>query len=173
MAFGLLFDIPLLLIPFILMVKFRKPLTSKISRIPLPKFALFLLVSIPLINFEEMINCGAYGCAPVLIVPTMPVILGFILLLGIFSRILKAKSTLRTTLVFSVLGFLFELIVGVASAQFIQLIWVSPPFFIFMAFWVGMSYAFISYLPLAVLLDENPKKRMRPKLTEKKFRSKR
>lgn len=57
MVFGGFIDVPLLTIPFLLMVKFRNRLSNEISRLRLPVIALYFLPAVPLLIFEEQIDC--------------------------------------------------------------------------------------------------------------------
>ncbi len=112
MVFGALIDIPLLSITFVGMMIFRKRLAISLVRTRLPPIALYLLLSVPLIIFEEQIDCQPSWCGAVVIPPTLPFLLLEMLVLGTLAWLLHAKSPIRVTLVFSVYGTLFEILVG-------------------------------------------------------------
>ena len=145
MVFGVFIDVPLLTIPFLLMFKFRIRLTSEISRLRLPLLALYVLLAIPLLIFEEQIDCMPAWCGTVVIPPTIPFLLLEMLVLGGLVLALHAKNTLRVTLVFSIYGVLFELFLGgLVGAPILIAVILAP--------YVGMGYAFVSMLPLSVLM---------------------
>jgi hypothetical protein len=145
MVFGIFIDVPLLTIPFLLMFKFRKRLTSEISRLRLPLIAIYILLTIPLLIFEEQIDCMPAWCGTVVIPPTIPFLLLEMLVLGGLVMVLHAKSPLRVTLVFSIYGVLFELFLGGLVGAPVLIAAILAPY-------VGMGYAFISMLPLSVLM---------------------
>lgn len=145
MVFGVFIDVPLLTIPFLLMFKFRKRLTSEISRLRLPLIALYVLLAIPLLIFEEQIDCMPTWCGTVVIPPTIPFLLLEMLVLGGLVLMLHEKNPLRVTLVFSVYGVLFDLsLSGLVGAPILIAAILAP--------YVGMGYAFVSMLPLSVLM---------------------
>lgn len=145
MVFGVFIDVPLLTIPFILMIKFRGRLTSEISKLRLPLIALYVLLAIPLLIFEEQIDCMPAWCGTVVIPPTIPFLLLEMLVLGGLVLVLHAKNPLRVTLVFSIYGVLFELFLGGLVGAPILIAAILAPY-------VGMGYAFVSMLPLSVLM---------------------
>ena len=145
MVFGVFIDVPLLTVPFLLMVKFRDRLTSEISKLRLPLIALYVLLAIPLLIFEEQIDCMPAWCGTVVIPPTIPFLLLEMLVLGGLVFVLHAKNPLRVTLVFSVYGVLFELFLGGLVGAPILIAAILAPY-------VGMGYAFVSMLPLSVLM---------------------
>jgi hypothetical protein len=68
------------------------------------------------------------------------------LVLGGLVMLLHTKNPLRVTLVFSVYGVLFELFLGgLVGAPIIIAALLAP--------YVAMGYAFVSMLPLSVLMD--------------------
>jgi hypothetical protein len=71
LVFGFLIDVPLLTITFLLVVILRSKLAGAVVRTKLPKFLLFLLVAIPLIVFEEQIDCMPSWCGKVAVPPTL------------------------------------------------------------------------------------------------------
>ena len=145
MVFGVFIDVPLLTIPFILMVKFRGRLTSEISKLRLPLIALYVLLAIPLLIFEEQIDCMPAWCGTVVIPPTIPFLLLEMLVLAGLVLVLHAKDAMRVTLVFSIYGVLFELFLGGLVGAPILIAAILAPY-------VGMGYAFVSMLPLSVLM---------------------
>jgi len=145
MVFGIFIDVPLLTIPFLLMIKFRGRLTSEISKLRLPLIALYVLVAIPLLIFEEQIDCMPAWCGTVVIPPTIPFLMLEMLVLGGLVLVLHAKNPLRVTLVFSIYGVLFELFLGGLVGAPILIAAILAPY-------VGMGYAFVSMLPLSVLM---------------------
>ena len=52
------------------MLRFRKRLSSVIARLRLPPIALYLLLAVPLLIFEEQIDCQPSWCGAVAIPPT-------------------------------------------------------------------------------------------------------
>jgi hypothetical protein len=153
MVFGIFIDVPLLTVPFLLMLKFRNLLSNRISRLRLPLIALYVLSAVPLLIFEEQIDCMPAWCGTVVIPPTIPFLLLEMLVLGGLVVMLHPKSPLRVTLVFSVYGVLFELFLGGLVGAPILIAAILAPY-------VAMGYAFVSMLPLSVLMkgkDRAPK----------------
>ena len=146
MVFGVFIDVPLLTIPFLLMFKFRKRLTSEISKLRFPLIALYVLLAFPLLIFEEQIDCMPAWCGTVVIPPTIPFLLLEMLALGAIVMVFHPKSALRVTLVFSIYGVLFELFLGGLVGAPILIAAILAP-------WVAVGYAFLSMLPLPVLID--------------------
>jgi hypothetical protein len=146
MVFGIFIDVPLLTVPFILMLRFRKRLSTAISRLRLPAIALYVLLAMPLIIFEEQIDCQPAWCGTVVIPPTIPFLLLEMLVLGGLVVVLHAKRPLRVTLVFSIYGVLFELFLGgLVGAPIVIAALLAP--------YVAIGYAFVSMLPLSVLME--------------------
>ena len=129
------------------MLRFRKRLSSVIARVKLPAIGLYLLLAVPLLIFEEQIDCQPSWCGTVLIPPTIPFLLLEMLVLGGLVLMLHAKSPLRVTLVFSIYGVLFELFLGGLVGAPVLIAAILAPY-------VGMGYAFVSMLPLSVLMKE-------------------
>jgi hypothetical protein len=146
MVFGIFIDVPLLTITFLLMVRFRRRLTVTISRVRLPIIALYVLLAVPLLIFEEQIDCMPAWCGTVVIPPTIPfLLLEMIILAGLVLRA-HAKSPLKVTLLFSIYGLLFELFLGgLVGAPVVIAALLAP--------YVAMGYAFVSMLPLSVLME--------------------
>jgi hypothetical protein len=146
MVFGVFIDVPLLTVPFLLMLRFRERLSKAVSKLKLPLMALYLLLAVPLLIFEEQIDCQPSWCGTVVIPPTIPFLLLEMLVLGGLVMLLHTKNPLRVTLVFSVYGVLFELFLGgLVGAPIIIAALLAP--------YVAMGYAFVSMLPLSVLMD--------------------
>src|SRR5215472_13707220 len=100
MVFGILIDVPLIVGGFLVMFRFRKKLSQAILRLKLPPFELFLILSVPLIIFEEQIDCMPSSCGAVAIPPTLPFLFVEIVLLGALVKFVHARSALRVTLIF-------------------------------------------------------------------------
>jgi hypothetical protein len=146
MVFGVFIDVPLLTVPFFLMLRFRKRLSITISRLRLPPIALYVLLALPLLIFEEQIDCQPAWCGTVVIPPTIPFLLLEMLVLGGLVAVLHAKKPLRVTLIFSIYGVLFELFLGgLVGAPIVIAALLAP--------YVAMGYAFVSTLPLSVLME--------------------
>src|SRR3989304_509946 len=143
MAFGIFIDAPLLLIPFILFIKFRKQIANLIKKIRLPTFILFLISSVPFIIFEENINCGAFDCQYTFLPFTLYFLLGFLLILGLIVKFTHTQKFFLTILLFSILGS--------SRVEFQAL---PPLSFVLISIWVMISYAFISVVPLTILLED-------------------
>ncbi len=75
MVFGVFVDVPLLTLTFVAMFRFRKRLTSALVKVRVPPLAMYLVLSVPLIIFEEQIDCMPSWCGSVLIPPTLPFLL--------------------------------------------------------------------------------------------------
>ena len=148
-------DVLFLISTFFLMCKFRNHIVRYLgAKIRLSSYKLALLISIPLIVIEESINTNDHGLL-------ISIIIMFILLLEIaillwVVRRFKIKSTTRPLLCFAIFGTLWELSVGGLVTIF------SYPwlFIVFMVpFYVPMSYAYISFIPLEILrLNDKLKK---------------
>jgi hypothetical protein len=147
MVFGIFIDVPLLTVPFLLMLRFRKRLSIALSRLRLPLIALYVLLAVPLLIFEEQIDCQPAWCGSVVIPPTIPFLLLEMLVLGGLVVVLHAERPLRVTLVFSIYGVAFELFLGgLVGAPVVIAALLAP--------YVAMGYAFVSMLPLSVLMEE-------------------
>ena len=127
------------------MLKFRVRLSNVISGLRLPLIAIYALLAVPLLIFEEQIDCQPAWCGTVVIPPTIPFLLLEMLVLGGLGLVLHAKRPLRVTLVFSIYGVLFELFLGGLVGAPILIAAILAPY-------VGMGYAFVSMLPLSVLM---------------------
>jgi hypothetical protein len=146
LVFGALIDVPLILGGFLLMFRYRKKLALDILKVKLPPLALCMILSVPLIIFEEQINCMQAWCGTVAIPPTLPFILIEMLALGGLVLWRHAKNISRITLYFSIFGVFWEIFLGgLVGAPLIIIALLAP--------YVGVSYAFISILPLTVLTE--------------------
>ena len=145
MVFGILIDVPLIVGTFAIMLVYRGQLTNTITRIKLPLFALSILLSLPLIIFEEQINCMTAWCGQVIIPPTLPFLVVEIVLLGAIVMKFHAKNLVRVTLLYSVFGVAWEILLGglVGASILIDLL-IGP--------YVALSYAFVSMLPMRILI---------------------
>lgn len=145
MVFGILIDVPLIVGSFAIMLVYRRQLTNVITRIKLPLFALSILLSVPLIIFEEQINCMTAWCGQVIIPPTLPFLVVEIAVLGVIVIKVHAKSLMRVTLLYSVFGVTWEILLGglVGASILIDLL-IGP--------YVALSYAFVSMLPIRILI---------------------
>ncbi len=120
---------------------------SAIEEEGLPPVALYLILSVPLIIFEEQIDCMPSWCGKVAIPPTLPFLFIEMLVLGGIVSWRHVKSALHVTLVFSIYGVLFEILVGGLSGAPLLIIALLGPY-------VAVGYAFISMLPLTILVEE-------------------
>ncbi len=145
MVFGIFIDVPLIVGGFAIMFRFRKQLSREMLRLKIPSFALYLLTTVPLIIFEEDINCMTAWCGTVVIPPTFPFIFVEMLLLGVLVLKVRATNIVRITTIFSVFGLFWEIFLGGLVGASLLIIAIIGPY-------VAVSYAFISLLPLNVLL---------------------
>jgi len=146
LVFGAIIDVPLIMGGFLLMFHFRKKLAIVILRVKLPPLALYLILSVPLIIFEEQIDCMPAWCGMVAIPPTVPFILVEMLVLGGIVLWRHAKNVSRVTLLFSIFGVFWEIFLGgLVGAPLIIIALLAP--------YVAVGYAFISLLPLEVLIE--------------------
>jgi hypothetical protein len=146
LVFGALIDVPLIVGGFVLMYRFRARISHEILKVKLPPLALYLILSVPLIIFEEQIDCMPAWCGAVLIPPTLPFLFVEILVLGGLVLWRSSKDVNRITLAFSVYGVLFEIFLGGLVGAPLLIIAIIGPY-------VMVGYAFISMLPLAVLVE--------------------
>ncbi len=132
------------------MFRFRKRLAIDVLRLKLPPLALYMILSVPLIIFEEQIDCMPAWCGTVAIPPTLPFILVEMLVLGAIVLWRHAQNVLRVMLLFSVFGVFWEILVGgLVGAPLIIIALLAP--------YVAVGYAFISMLPLKVLIEGKTK----------------
>lgn len=128
------------------MFRYRKQLARAILKVKLPPLALYLILSVPLIIFEEQIDCMPAWCGMVAIPPTLPFLFVELLVLGGIVLWRHAKDVLRITLVYSVFGVLWETFLGGLAGAPLIIIAIFAPY-------VAIGYAFVSMLPLEVLVE--------------------
>ncbi len=145
MVFGVLIDVPTIVGGFLIMLYYRKKLTSILARVPLPSLVTCVLISIPLIILEEQIDCMPAWCGQVLIPPTLPFLLLEVFAVSLIALRVHATSPFRVVSVYSALGVFWELLFGglVGAPLIIALIF--APYV-----WIG--YGFVSLLPLSIVL---------------------
>ena len=145
-VFGAFIDVPIIVGGFVFMAVFRRRLSSAILGTRTPAVLLFALSAIPLIVLEEDIDCMPAWCGRVILPPTLPFILFEVLVLGGIVMLLKAHSLSRIMAAFCVCGVGFELSVGgLTGASLLVDIIIGP--------YVAVGYAYVSMLPIQVLLD--------------------
>lgn len=148
MAFGAFIDVPLVVIAFILTTFYRKQIAYFVKKIKLPTIILSLLVAFLLIIFEEQINCMPAWCLKVLIPPTLPFLFVQVFIVLILVKLLHTKRVFVPTLLYVIFGISFEFIIG-ASSKGLQTL--GPIQQLFFILYIGISYAIIIVLPLAIL----------------------
>lgn len=137
---GFFIDVGLLIFTFVLMVKYRERLAKLFTWMPLPKFLVYLISSLPFMIFEENINCLPTGCK--LIPWTIPFLLGLVFILWIVGRRL---SMMVSMILFMVVGVSWEIFFGgLRGVGF-------GPFGVFMTAFAGLSYAYLVVVPLTIL----------------------
>lgn len=147
MVFGILIDVPLLLGSFALLFAYRRRITGLISRLSAPPILLCVLTAIPLVVFEEQINCETAWCGRVVVPPTLPFILVEIVVLGLLVLYLHARNLGRVILAFCVFGVFWEYFLGGLRG-------LQPSLgAAFIIPYVALSYAFVSFLPISVLME--------------------
>ena len=155
MVFGVFIDVPLLAGTFAIMLVYRRQLTRALLRFHVPPLALYLLLSVPLIIFEEQIDCQPAWCGSVLIPPTLPFLLIEMIVLGAIVSLIHTKNLVLATLLFSAYGLSFELLVGGLAGAPLLIDAILAPY-------AMLGYAYISMLPLRVLINgrTSPEPRM-------------
>ena len=128
------------------MYRFRVRVSHEILKLKLPPLALYLILSAPLIIFEEQIDCMPAWCGAVLIPPTLPFLFVEILVLGGIVMWRNARDVRRVTLGYSIFGVLFEIFLG-------GLVGAPPLIIAIIGPYVMVGYAFVSLLPLTVLIE--------------------
>ena len=146
MVFGAFIDVPLIVGGFVLMYRFRERVSRQILKLKLPRLALYLILSVPLIIFEEQIDCMPAWCGAVLIPPTLPFLFVEILFLGGLVMWRNARNVKQVTLVYSIFGVLFEIFLGGLVGAPLLIIAIIGPY-------VMVGYAFVSMLPLNILME--------------------
>jgi len=138
-----------LLITFVIIIRYRKQIAAFFSRINAPVLLVALIASLPFMIIEENINCGAFNCEYTLFPWTLPFLLAYTLLAAWVVRRFNVRFT-RALVAFSAVGVLWEATVGVSSAEFQAL---PPLWFVAIALYVGMSYAYILAVPMTIAQD--------------------
>lgn len=127
------------------MLFYRRQLTKALANVPIPVFVTGILLSVPLIIVEEQIDCMRSWCGQVLIPPTLPFLFVEVIIVGLIALRIHAASAVRVVSVYSVFGVLWEVFLGgLAGAPFLITLLFAP--------YVWTGYAFISLLPISVLL---------------------
>ena len=141
---GFFIDVPLLIVTFYLMIKYREQIIKKILKIPLPNYALFLLTIFMLSLIEENINTGF----TIFIIPFVPWTVPILMLqVDIVAWVMNKWSlSLKWPLIiYIVFGTLWELLVGGLRGLGESPLWLG----VFMLFiYVPLSYAYVSMIPL-------------------------
>ncbi|MCL5775183.1 MAG: hypothetical protein M1333_03145 [Patescibacteria group bacterium] len=150
MAFGPVIDVPLMSAAFVLVIKWKDRVVDFVAKTRLPRILSALLVSVPLLIFEEHINCGAYWCTKVWVPPTLWFLLILELVFFGIVRLVKIKAVVWQTVLCSFLGMLLEFFLGSARAGLHQLAKEHMLVFLLLMVWVGFSYTFAYYLPLLI-----------------------
>lgn len=146
-AFSFLLDIGLVVVAFLGLYQFRAPLATWCLRVPLSRFWLALLVSVPIILFEETINCIDYGngrgCQMTWWINM--VLFGEMAVLLFLAQKFKGVSNKVWLFLLATVGVLWELSFG-------GLMGLGPSFFLtFMIGYVMISYALLAVLPLEII----------------------
>jgi len=127
------------------MLVFRKRIAQALGRTRVPLPAAYVLISIPLIIFEEDIDCMSPWCGKVIIPPTLPFLLVEIVILGLVVTLFHVRRVFPAVFAYCVFGVAWEMTVG-------GLVGASPVVDVFFIPYVALGYAFVSMLPLEVLL---------------------
>ena len=163
MVHGAIIDVPLIVGVFLLMFRFSKKLAIAVLRVKLPPLVLYLILSVPLIIFEEQIDCMPAWSAWSRYRQLFPFLFIEMLVLGGIALWRHAKNVLRVTLFYSIFGVLWEVFLGGLVGTPLTVIALLAPY-------VGVGYAFILMLPLTVLVEggsniESGKSRLPASLT--------
>ena len=152
-SLGFLPDITIIIVGFILLYKFRKPIAKLFSRIPLSPVFLAPLISLPFIFLEETINCLDYGdglgCRMTTWINVVLLIQVFILCLIVHKK--KMTDIKWPLFWYSVIGLIWEMTLGGLSVLVLTL----NPFLLFMGPYVMVSYAFLAVIPLTIVVLRN------------------
>lgn len=145
--FGFFVDIIVLSIAIIFTVKYRMQIANVFTKNPKPGHGIIVLSALPFIIFEELVN------APVAILPlTIPALLLSIFVLIFLAKKFQITRMLPIILIYSIIGIFFEVNVGESSAEFATLDIFT---YWFIVFWVGLSYTFLTIIPLTLYLRNN------------------
>jgi hypothetical protein len=125
---------------------FRFRAADLLQRLPFPPLIVFVASSIPLILLEENVNCLATGCQ--LIPSTLPILLLFVVGLGVLVHVLKLKDFVPALLLFMVWGYFVEVFVF----HFDPAYFARPLIELVVgAMWLMASYAVLVIIPLTYL----------------------
>ena len=136
----------LLLFAFILELVYLKQLTVWILKTGWPKMILYLLTAIPLLIFEEQIDCQPWWCGKVLIPPTLGILIIEVLVLALLSKLFRTKQPWWPAAAYAIFGIFFELTIG--GLRGVN----NPVILVLLIPWVALGYIFVSILPLSILL---------------------
>ena len=140
-----------LLVSIAIMLLYRKQISTKLSKLKIPKLILALLVAIILITFEEDVNCMPAWCGTVLIPPTLWFLFVQVLILISIIMVFKAKSFTIPVMLYGLFGIIFEFNFGYERANLKYLAIHNPPLSIALAIWIGAWYAFLVILPITII----------------------
>lgn len=143
-SIGFLIHIVALVIVYYFSWRWRNIIIDFVERIPIPRFARYVLCSLPFIVFEEFINC--IECFP----NTIFWLSAYVIILGLIVRRSAPESFLQILIIFSIIGTIWEVLYGGAKG-----IPALPPLFaLFMLIWTAVSYSFLVAIPLKILLKK-------------------
>lgn len=145
-AFGLIKQFGLW-IGFFALAHYRLVLVEWLLQFRYPTFGVYLLSALPFMLFEENINCLPSGCR--LIPVTIPFLLLFLVAVFFAIKMTKIRSLWLILVPACAVGLLWEITVGVAGPEFRAL---PVPWFLYIALWTWMSYAFFTVVPVQYLL---------------------
>ncbi len=152
-SLGFLPDITIIIVGFILLYKFRKPIAKLFARIPLSAVFLAPLISLPFIFLEETINCmdsgDGLGCRMTTWINVVLLIQVFILCLIVHKK--KMTDIKWPLFWYAVIGLIWEMTLGGLSVLVLTL----NPFLLFMGPYVMVSYAFLAVIPLTIVVLRN------------------
>lgn len=134
-----------------LTIRFRQQISTWFMQFPVSNgVLLFLLSSLPFMLFEENINCfppEAGGCK--LFPITLPFLLIELLILLFIVRKFNLRRFWPIITVYAVLGVLWEIFIGVSTAEFLAL---PPIWFVIIFAWTWLSYVILAVVPLTIEL---------------------
>jgi hypothetical protein len=136
-------------IGFLLLLRYRTMLAEWLCTRSFPTLLVYLVSALPLMLFEENVNCLPSGCR--LIPVTIPFLMLFLVVVYVIVTMTKAHSLWRIVLPACAVGLLWEVTVGVAGPEFRALPVLQ---FIYISLWTWMSYAFFTIVPVQFLLQK-------------------
>lgn len=153
-AFGLLHHVGLWA-GFLFLLRYRTTLSEWLQKSTKPALLIYLASALPLMLFEENINCLPSGCR--LIPVTIPFLTLFLIVVFYSIRLAKFQSLWKIMIPACAVGLLWEVTLGAAGPAFRAL----PIFqFIYISLWTWMSYAFFTLVPAQYLLDRLKRERV-------------